>query len=91
MITALWDQDFTTLDAASSAKDVKTRLQEWAQGRGRPLPAYSVVTRSGPEHAPQFVVEVAVKGIEPASGHGASRQAAEKAAAAAMLAREGVA
>ena len=89
VIGALWNEDFSDA-SAPRAKDVKTRLQEWAQGRGRPLPAYAVVKRSGPEHAPQFTVEVSVKGIEPAVGQGASRQAAEKAAAAALLAREKV-
>ncbi len=89
VIAGLWREDFEGADTAR-AKDVKTRLQEWAQSRGRPLPAYSVVSRSGPEHAPHFTVEVSVKGVEPASGQGPSRQAAEKAAAAALLAREKV-
>ena len=89
MISALWSEEFSGVDAPQ-AKDVKTRLQEWAQGRGRPLPAYTVVARSGPEHAPKFTVEVAVKGVAPVAGQGSSRQAAEKAAAAALLAREGV-
>ena len=88
-IETLWAEEFANLDAPRP-KDVKTRLQEWAQGRGRPLPAYKVVARSGPEHAPTFTVEVSVNGVAPASGAGASRQAAEKAAADAMLAREKV-
>lgn len=35
-----------------SMRDAKTTLQEWAQGRGLPTPAYEIVGRSGPEHAP---------------------------------------
>ena len=89
VIGALWAEDFAGL-SAPRPKDVKTRLQEWAQGRGRPLPTYAVVKRSGPEHAPQFTVEVAVQGTPPATGQGASRQAAEKAAAGTLLAREKV-
>ena len=89
MIETLWREEFAGLDAPRP-KDVKTRLQEWAQGRGRPLPAYEVVSRSGPEHAPRFTVQVQVDGAAPAQGDGASRQAAEKAAAAALLAREKV-
>ncbi len=89
MIADVWEEEFAQLDSPR-AKDVKTRLQEWAQGAGRPLPAYTVVARSGPEHAPRFTVEAAVKGLPPAQGQGASRQAAEKAAAEALLAREGV-
>ena len=89
MIETLWAEEFADLNAPRP-KDVKTRLQEWAQGRGRPLPTYRVTARSGPEHAPRFTVEVSVQGVDAASGQGASRQAAEKAAADALLAREGV-
>ena len=41
------------------------------------------------DHAPTFVVEVAVEGLDPAQGRGRSRQDAEKAAASTMLRREG--
>jgi ribonuclease-3 len=70
-------------------RDPKTTLQEWAQGRGKPLPAYSVTDRSGPDHAPTFTVSVEVAGLAPVAAQGRSRQDAEKAAAAALLAREG--
>ena len=39
----------------------KTQLQEWAQARGLPLPAYREVGREGPPHAPVFVVDVSIK------------------------------
>lgn len=68
----------------------KSALQEWAQGQGRPLPAYEVVGRSGPDHAPVFTVQVTVEGLEPLTAQGRSRQEAEKAAATAMLSREGL-
>lgn len=68
----------------------KSGLQEWAQGQGRPLPAYEVVGRSGPDHAPVFTVQVTVEGLEPLTARGRSRQEAEKAAATAMLSREGL-
>ncbi len=70
--------------------DAKTALQEWAQARQRALPRYVSVGRSGPDHAPLFTIEVQVDGMEPARGEGASKRAAEQAAAASMLAREGV-
>ena len=85
---AFWREDVDALSAAPS-KDPKTRLQEWAQGRGKPLPSYAVVGREGPEHAPSFTVSVVVDGTDPAEGIGSSRQAAEKAAAEALLQREG--
>ena len=66
----------------------KSRLQEWAVAAGRGAPAYRLVSRSGPDHAPIFTVEAAISGAEPASASAGSRQAAEKAAALALLERE---
>jgi ribonuclease-3 len=67
-------------------KDAKTRLQEWLQGRGKPLPVYRLVSESGDEHAKIFRVACAV--AEPAvecEGEGTSRRAAEQLAAEAVL------
>ena len=74
----------------SEAADAKSALQEWAQGRGLDLPQYIEIARQGPDHAPRFTAEVRIKGTKPARGEGASKRAAEQAAAAALLAREGV-
>ncbi|WP_127089778.1 ribonuclease III [Aquabacter cavernae] len=71
-------------------RDPKTVLQEWAQARGLPPPAYREVSRTGPDHAPRFVMAVELPGLERAEALGASKQDAQKAAAAAFLAREGV-
>lgn len=71
-------------------RDPKTVLQEWAQGKGLPTPVYREVDRSGPHHDPQFRVAVDLPGLAPAEGVGGSKRAAEKLAASAMLAREGV-
>lgn len=68
----------------------KSALQEWAQGQGRPLPTYRVANRTGSDHAPTFTVEVSVQDVQPLTAQGRSRQEAEKAAATAMLKREGV-
>jgi ribonuclease-3 len=72
-------------------RDPKTMLQEWAQGRGLPPPAYRETERRGPDHKPLFKISVELPGLEPAEGKGKSKRDAEQAAAAAMLAREGVA
>ena len=66
-------------------QDPKTELQEWAQGRGLPLPVYEIVERSGPDHAPLFKIQVSVEGLTPALAEGASRRLAEKAAAEKLL------
>lgn len=66
-------------------QDSKSKLQEWAQGRGLPLPQYDIVERSGPDHAPSFTVTVTIEGQGEATGQGASKREAEKAAAENML------
>jgi ribonuclease-3 len=80
-----WDELMEA--AAAPPRDAKSRLQEWAQGRGRPLPRYREVERSGPPHAPVFTVEVLLDGEAIGSGAGPSKQRAEQAAAAEALAR----
>jgi ribonuclease-3 len=74
-----------------SLRDSKTMLQEWAQARGLPTPSYREVSRTGPQHNPKFKVAVTLPNRPPAEGIGASKRAAEQAAAAEMLTREGVA
>jgi ribonuclease-3 len=71
---------------AVAAKDPKTELQEWLQGRKMNLPLYRVVATLGAAHKQTFEVECEV--VELAlleRGIGASRRAGEQAAAAAML------
>ena len=79
-----WAEEFATL-TTGEAKDPKTQLQEWAQGDGHPVPVYRVVSRTGPDHAPCFNVEVSVEGLGAEIAEGKSRQEAEKAAALVML------
>lgn len=70
----------------ASAKDAKTELQEWLQGRKMRLPLYRVVATLGVAHKQTFDVEceVAELGLTE-RGIGGSRRAGEQAAAAAML------
>ncbi|HRJ68397.1 MAG TPA: ribonuclease III [Beijerinckiaceae bacterium] len=78
-------------DMTTAGVDPKTALQEWAHTRGLPEPRYAEVDRTGPDHAPVFRVAALVEGLEPCEGQGRSKRIAERAAAEAMLAREGVA
>jgi len=74
--------------AALTKKDAKTFLQEWVLARSMPIPAYRLVSRSGPEHAPVFLVAVDVQGREPMEGSGPSKRLAEQDAATKFLRRE---
>lgn len=74
-------------ETASPPKDAKTMLQEWAQAQGLALPQYRVSGRTGPAHAPLFLVEVRVEDRPPVQAQGASKRAAEQSAAALMLRR----
>ena len=68
------------------AKDPKTELQEWLQGRKLQLPIYRVVGTLGAAHRQTFDVECEVPELGRSErGIGASRRAGEQAAAAAML------
>jgi ribonuclease-3 len=88
LIERLWEARMRT--PARPLRDAKTVLQEWAQARGLPTPNYREVERKGPDHDPVFRVTVELPDRATAEGLGRSKRAAEQAAAAAMLAREGV-
>lgn len=88
VVRRLWENEEVSFGHA--AADPKSALQEWAQGQGLQLPNYVEVERTGPDHAPRFTAEVRIKGKAPARGEGASKRAAEQAAATALLEREGV-
>ncbi|WP_241491776.1 ribonuclease III [Sphingomonas endophytica] len=68
----------------SAPQHPKSALQEWAAANRRAVPAYSIVDRSGPGHAPRFTVKVAV-GKDELTAEGTSKQEAETAAAKALL------
>jgi ribonuclease-3 len=88
MISRLWEERMRV--PVRPLRDSKTVLQEWAQARGLPTPAYREVERKGPDHDPEFRVSVELPKFAPAEGLGRSKRAAEQAAATAMLTREGV-
>lgn len=85
LILRHWGNRVTRVEA--DARDAKTMLQEWAQGRGLALPAYAEIARTGPDHAPSFTIEVRLATGESASATAGSKRAAEQHAASALLAR----
>ena len=88
VVEQLWGERLRT--PVSPVRDPKTALQEWAQARGLPTPSYREIARTGPHHDPEFRVAVLLPELMPAEGLGRSKRAAEQAAAAALLSREGV-
>ena len=82
-IRRTWNGRVDTQDRAP--KHPKSRLQEWAAANDRKPPVYQLTSRTGPHHAPRFVVEVSIKGVGEASAEGTSKQEAETEAAKALL------
>lgn len=69
----------------ADARDAKTALQEWAQARGLPPPAYIEVARSGPDHAPEFTIAAELETGARAEAQAGNKRQAEQAAARALL------
>lgn len=70
----------------AAAKDAKTELQEWLQGRRMKLPVYRVAGTLGAAHKQTFEVDCEIPELRRVErGMGGSRRAAEQAAATAML------
>lgn len=83
-----WHERMTAM--SGSLRDAKTALQEWAHSKGLETPNYRELSRSGPDHAPVFEIEVVIDGREGALGGGKSKREAEQAAAEAVLRRDGI-
>jgi ribonuclease-3 len=84
-VTRHWDGMFDEL--SHDMRDAKTRLQEWAQAKGRDgaAPVYTLKERAGPDHAPRFIVEAKVSGLDAVTGEGGSKRQAEQDAAQKLL------
>ena len=67
------------------ARDAKTMLQEWAQARGQHPPKYEIMSQSGPDHAPEFLVKVLLASGETADAIAGSKRQAEQMAAKSLL------
>jgi len=72
------------------ADDTKSRLQEWAQGKGYTSPQYALISEEGPDHAKIFEMEVSISRKPCGRGRGSSKQTAEKAAAREALLEIGI-
>ena len=92
VVLTLFDPLIEKLPDAEALKDAKTRLQEWLQARGRPLPQYELEREEGADHAKRFFVTCRLTDARSdtdaaVEAEGGSRRKAEQAAAALLLDR----
>ena len=87
LVRRLWSDAVT--GQTGQRKHPKSALQEWAAGNRRKTPEYSLVERSGPDHAARFTVAVSINGVGQAEATGSSKQEAETLAAEEFLRRFG--
>ncbi len=85
LVLRLWGDRVQTVKA--DARDAKTSLQEWAQARRQTPPDYELLDRSGPDHAPEFLIRVTLASGETAEARANSKRQAEQAAAKTLLAQ----
>ena len=86
LVLHLYAERLQQVSLDASTKDPKTRLQEYMQGQGKPLPVYEVVDISGDTHDQTFIVNCFVEErSDPTRGKGGSRRKAEQAAASKLL------
>ena len=87
IIIKLWGDRIKNVKV--DARDAKTMLQEWAQARGQNPPNYEVISRSGPDHAPDFLVKVILASGETSEAMAGSKRQAEQMAAKTLLQKIG--
>lgn len=85
-VLAWFEPRLDALSLENADKDAKTRLQEFLQGRKRPLPEYELLDVQGEDHNQQFRVNCRLHKPDVAfEGAGGSRRKAEQAAASRAL------
>lgn len=80
-------EDAARIIDTSQQTNYKGRLQELIQERERMTPTYRTVETTGPAHDRHFIVDVVLRGDVLGSGGGASKRAAQQAAARSALER----
>ncbi|WP_234854965.1 ribonuclease III [Paracoccus everestensis] len=86
IVMRLWAGRLDSLE--DDPRDAKTALQEWAQANGMPPPAYIQTERSGPDHAPIFLITARLADGRESQAQGAgTKRSIEQAAAQTLLDR----
>jgi ribonuclease-3 len=85
LILRLFEKELEKVINQGGPVNYKTQLQEFVQAQGQPLPVYHLLEAKGPEHEPQFTVEVRSGDTVLGQGLGKSKKQAEAEAARAAL------
>jgi ribonuclease-3 len=81
-ILSLFGERLNNLPDPELLKDPKSRLQEWLQSEGRPVPSYRVLDISGDAHQQKFLTECRIESLDIVTqAEGTSRRKAEQSAA----------
>jgi ribonuclease-3 len=81
VVSYIYEDVLDRAGAAGFVRDFKTRLQEVSQARFKAVPRYRLQGTSGPDHAKIFEVHLYINDDRMGVGTGASKKAAEQAAA----------
>ncbi|MBN1282212.1 MAG: ribonuclease III [Proteobacteria bacterium] len=87
VIEGLYEDLLERAGGVGFVRDFKTRLQEVSQARFRAVPRYRLASTTGPDHAKTFEVQLFIQDTLWGTGCGASKKAAEQAAASEALAK----
>jgi ribonuclease III len=80
-ITPILENEAEDILVNHKDEDPKSKLQEWAQGKGFIAPLYATRNSFGPDHSKFFEVDVYINGEIKGTGIGQSKHAATKQAA----------
>ncbi len=84
-VLRLFQQELEKVISQGGIVNYKTQLQELVQARGQPLPVYYLLEARGPDHEPQFTIEVRSGDTVLGHGVGKSKKLAETEAARSAL------
>lgn len=81
-----FDERLKSATPETAIRDSKSRLQEWLQAKGNPLPTYEVLQEEGPDHNKIFHVKCSIEALGlSAEAEGISKKNAEQKAAEKLL------
>jgi len=81
MVLDLFTNEWKKLTSGEQGIDYKSKLQEITQSKFQEIPAYRLVSETGPDHDKQFIVEVLIQEKVAGKGAGKSKKLAETEAA----------